>query len=338
MTFVVLHKSSPGVRFEEPRRSATPSRVAIEPKLPQSQLLLPSPRIVPGAQMASRSNSPLDAHTTSHSANTLTRRTPVEDNLRRRTFTGYPDQIRKTPKIDFSVRPPGRHIRQSDPTFSKPIRRESSSSTVASSTRSFAPSSRRASLLPLLSTTSSNDSSTSLIPDFPLSESDQANIIQQGIQTIIEKLSTAHGFQQSVTWNVYRHTKDLPMTEEVLKEMNRSANNAGVDTIQKFVGRVQRARETQEDHSYQDDQDAGSASWNMDVLSRRRSGGSSRSLNWKPAEDDSDYSPNKSTRAAEFVRLGEQGRLDEALARELKRASYPAKTSNRFSSSSGALP
>lgn len=247
MLCIVPHNSSPGMRYEELRPSVTSARVDNEPRTPLWQLQLHPHHLAPSAQITSGPNPCLDVFTIPRSIPSTKQRNIVEGNVTAK----YPDRALQKPEIDLSGLLQSESPRQNDPAFLKPPQKEIPRLTLATSMRPVC-SSDLASLLPVPSTTTLKDSSISFIPDFSLSKADQALITQQGIQSIIEKLSTVHGFRNSVIWNVCRCTKDLFMAEEVLKKMNKSANDAGVDTIQKFVGRVQGVLETTDGDSDQD--------------------------------------------------------------------------------------
>jgi hypothetical protein len=306
----------------------------------------------------SRINSPLDALTTSQLATTASGSMGgiKGEGTRRRTFGGHTasnETGKKTPRIDLSA--PSRRLPRSLVEESElpniPIR-TASSSTGAQSTSSgrgygsggrkprasmpaLIPQSRRSSLLPNVSASLPSPSQSL---DFPISESDRSFIMQHGIQTIIDKLAVNHGFQPSVTWNVYKLMKDLPTTEEVLKKMKESANNAVLNVMKKIGAEDGEGRNDEETYDDEDDSVDSEVPDNEDEDARQnrylnpRGGlglsnslrGSSSRWRWRPAEGNTEYSPEKHTRAGEWVRLEMQGRTREALSRESRRASLSA--------------
>ena len=142
-----------------------------------------------------------------------------------------------------------------------------------------------------------------------LSASDKKMIYGEGLKLLIERMSQNHGFQEDVTWRLWRSLQDLQAVDLLLKEMRDSAEKAALKIVER----------TGHQHGH-------SRTWEgRDKYGPLSSGPRfpSKLTPVHPGEEyDIEYSPPQASRAGQFSRLARQGRVKEAFKREGRRASH----------------
>ncbi|KAF9012605.1 hypothetical protein BDQ17DRAFT_714035 [Cyathus striatus] len=167
-------------------------------------------------------------------------------------------------------------------------------------------------------------------------------IQERGLKVMISEIATRHGFAEGVVQNIFNISGSLKDTERVIMVMKASAEKAATEMLEQLKG----APEDNDESEVENDHDSVEDEQAMTVWSRRsekhqkvpaqaqlsnrdsflstRARGKPERLQIKPLiEDDhmSDYSPPNNSRAGKYVRLADQGRVDEAVERERRRAS-----------------
>ncbi|KAF9463426.1 hypothetical protein BDZ94DRAFT_1258778 [Collybia nuda] len=166
---------------------------------------------------------------------------------------------------------------------------------------------------PMVTSTPDKISQPSLLP-IPIAAEDRFKVEYLGMSAAVTIIAKRFSVAEEVVWRGWEKTKSISKTEEYcrrLAELNAKSEAIVLKEMRKS-GIISEETPTHTPRST-----AGSP------RSRRSSG--KRKLEIKPLVDDdvmSEYTPPSSTRAAQYARLAKQGRKEEALTREWRRASF----------------
>ncbi|KAF8606162.1 hypothetical protein BDV93DRAFT_604686 [Ceratobasidium sp. AG-I] len=155
-----------------------------------------------------------------------------------------PTPVNEQPAPDLQpsspiARPSGSVLRSREPSGEPPLIRFSSSRRSRSKRSSFRPERTSLEITPARSTIRSAPRTRLSLGGrsgpavLEVGESDQEILQQAGLKPTLRRLSHAHGFTTDVVAEVYHEQGSLKETEEILKEMNRSANAARAKIVRR---------------------------------------------------------------------------------------------------------
>lgn len=183
---------------------------------------------------------------------------------------------------------------------------------------------RRSPIIPTIDFNSTFD-----LPDGDIPETDKELIHRVGLTLFLKGMSENHGFREEVVWNVYNSRRDLVETDKILREMREEAERVAE---RRLGGSPPPDTAVTSNSAEQREETQGSPIPNREVREwyRAPSPPSHRHLNFTPIRDkallrrirnEEEFSPPATTRAASFARLVNQGRREEAFAKERRRSS-----------------
>ncbi|KAF7441331.1 hypothetical protein PC9H_001680 [Pleurotus ostreatus] len=181
-----------------------------------------------------------------------------------------------------------------------------------------------------------------LVPPSAVPNEERDLINSLGVSAAIAHLAKMHGFGQEVAWNVWKAARSIRHTDAVLKGMRQSAEMEGLKLLEEVIDADRTSAsdvpEPQADSDDADDEDDGTSvradpdehritAESTPAPRRRRKSLPFEYTPIRPGQElENDWQPPPSTRAATLSRLFLQGRWDEALAREQRRASLSSRS------------
>lgn len=174
----------------------------------------------------------------------------------------------------------------------------------------------------------SNSSRASISPSISIPATDLEILCDMSLRQAIELISRNHGYQEEVTWNFWRQTKSLQITDEILRRLKEINETEGAKLIEEKMQELENNADGSE--ADLDEVNVGPVPVKLRGLSespvlsppRRRSKKYSLQFTPGPIDDerDSEYYPPETSRAAQFRRPSNH-EIVEALKQESRRTS-----------------
>ena len=174
---------------------------------------------------------------------------------------------------------------------------------------------------------SSTSASVSVVSQLP--ESERRLTMELGAQVVLQRMAENHGLQEKLVRDIWERTNSFEKTDKVCRQMHLAMRRAYEEACAELAP-------SDEDEDEGSDKDWDDPRGEVIPLSRlsaehtatrspKQPIQASNGLKYIPSPADAvpeHMTPALHTRAAQFVRLERQGRMDEAKKREGRRASY----------------